>query len=92
MKAREILLEAGFEEQQTAKASFILLDRSGPKPVNVGMLVLHVDDACYAREGPVFEKAMQHVRAKFNIGSEKSGEFDFLGRHIIQNNDYSIEI
>ena len=92
LKAREVMADAGFEEMQTAKACFVLFDRSGPEPINVGMLVLHVDDACYAGEGPIFEKAMKYVRSKFTIGKEEFGEFDFLGRHVIQRNDYTIEI
>ena len=72
LRAREVLLEAGFEEMQTARACFCLYDKSDPKQtVNVGMLVLHVDDACFAGEGPVWEKAMQHVRKKFIIGKEE---------------------
>ena len=59
LKAREVLLEAGFEELQTAKACFVLHDRSGKTPINVGMLVLHVDDACFAGEGPLFEQSTE---------------------------------
>ena len=58
LKAREILLEAGFEELQTAKACFVLYDRTQETLVNVGMLVLHVDDACFSGEGPLWEKAL----------------------------------
>ena len=50
LQARDILLEAGFRELQTAKACFVLHDE---KQQNVGMLVLHVDDACFAGEGPL---------------------------------------
>ena len=92
LKAREVLIEAGFEEMQTAKACFVLRDRSGTEPRNVGMLVLHVDDAAYAGEGPIFEKAMQHLRKKFTIGKEEHDEFEFLGRHVKQHSDYSIDI
>ena len=69
LRAREVLLEAGFEELQTAKACFALYDKSQSKRRNVGMLVLHVDDACFAGEGPIWEKAMQHLRSKFTIGT-----------------------
>ena len=71
LRAREVLLEAGFEEMQTGRACFCVYDRSDPNEVvNVGMLVLHVDDAAFAGEGPVWEKAMQHLRKKFIIGEE----------------------
>ena len=43
LRAKEVLMQAGFEEMQTAKACFLLRD---PKTrITNGMLVLHVDDA-----------------------------------------------
>ena len=92
LKAREILQEAGFEEMQTGRACFCVYDRSGKEPVNVGMLVLHVDDACFAGEGPMWEKAMQRLRSRFTIGKEEYDDFTFLGRHVVQKPDCSIEI
>ena len=93
LRAREILLEAGFEEMQAAKACFCLYE-NGPKGErkNVGMLVLHVDDAAFAGEGPVWKKAMQYLRSKFTIGKEEYDDFTFLGRHVHQNKDFSIDI
>ena len=82
LRARDILLEAGFHELQTAKACFVLHDEKGE---NKGMLVLHVDDACFSGEGPEWEKAMAHLRSKFTIGKEEYGEFTFLGRRVKQN-------
>ena len=93
LKAREILLEAGFEELQTVRSCFCLYDRTDPKNViNVGMLVLHVDDACFQGVGPRWENAMQHVRKKFTIGKEEYDDFIFLGRHVVQNKNYEITI
>ena len=56
------------------------------------MLVLHVDDACFAGEGPIWEKAMNHLRSKFTIGKEEYGECTFLGRRVKQNADFTIEL
>ena len=56
------------------------------------MLVLHVDDACFAGEGPIWEKAMNHLRSKFTIGKEEYGEFTFLGRRVKQNADFTIDL
>ena len=84
LRAREVLLEAGFEEMQTAKACFILR--------NHGMLILHVDDACFAGRGKQWEKAMQYVRAHFTIGKEEYNDFTFLGRRVRQNKDCTIEL
>ena len=92
LRAREILQEAGFEEMQTGRACFVLMDRTGKEPVNMGRLVLHVDDACFAGEGPLWEKAMQHLRKKFIMGKEEYGDFTFLGRHVLQKKDFTVEI
>ena len=70
LKAREILLEAGFEEMQTAKSCFVLDDNSGDRPVNLGMLVLHVDDACYSGEGTKFRQALGYIRSKLTLEKE----------------------
>ena len=84
------MLEAGFEDMQTAKACFLLRD---PKTrMTTGMLVLHVDDACFSGKGPQFERAMDYCRSKFVIGKEEYDSFNFLGRHVKQNLDFSIEV
>ena len=92
LKAREILKEAGFEEMQTAKACFVLIDRSQDVPINMAMLVLHVDDAAHAGEGPAYERALNYIRSKLTIGKEEQDEFEFLGRHVVQHKDFTIEI
>ena len=70
---------------QTARACFCLFDKTDPKqPVNVGMLVLHVDDAAFCGEGPLWKKAMEHLRNNFTIGKEEYDDFTFLGRHVVQ--------
>ena len=56
------------------------------------MLVLHVDDAAYAGHGPVWKRALDQLRQTYTIGKEEYGTFQFLGRRVIQNRDYSIEV
>ena len=90
LRAKEVLLEAGFEEMQAAKACFLLRD---PKTrITNGMLVLHVDDACFSGKGPQFERAMAYCRSKFIIGKEEYDSFTFLCRHVRQHQDFSIEV
>ena len=48
----------------------------------VGMLVLHVDDACYAGHGPDFDKFVERTRKVFKLGMEDEYEFDFSGNGI----------
>jgi hypothetical protein len=55
-------------------------------------MVLHVDDACYGGEGRYWDATIADCLKQFKIGNEKKDEFDFLGRHVKQNADFSIEI
>merc|ERR1712012_1002763 len=90
LRAKEVLLEAGFEEMQTAKACFLLRDQK--TRITTGMLVLHTDDACFSGKGPQFERALAYCRSKFIIGKEEYDSFIFLGRHVRQHQDFSIEV
>jgi hypothetical protein len=92
LKAREVITAAGFEELSTAKACFVLRDKTLPGAPLCGMMVLHVDDACYGGSGKFYDATMANCLAQFKIGNEKTKEFDFLGRHVIQRDDFSIEI
>lgn len=88
LRAKEVLHEAGLEELQTARACFVL--RHPETRENLGIWVLHVDDACFAGEGPYGEKAMTHIRKHFILGKEEYGIFDFLRRHVKQLPDCTI--
>ena len=77
LRARSTLLAAGWEELKTAHAVFVCRDKHGGCS---GMMVLHVDDACYAGSGPEYEAVVAKTRATFNLGAEEEWEFDFLGR------------
>ena len=57
-----------------------------------GVLVVHVDDGLWAGAGPAYEKAREYVRQHLNIKTERTGEFDFLGRRIKQLADKTIEV
>ena len=56
------------------------------------MLILHVDDAAFAGEGPEWKQAMAKLRESFTIGKEEYGKFTFLGRRVIQHDDCTIEL
>ena len=89
-KAREAILDAGWEELQTAKATFVVRD---PKTKELcGMMVLHVDDACYAGKGPYFQSCVDYLKKTFTLGAEGVDDFEFLGRHVVQKPDFTIEI
>ena len=92
LKAREVILSCGFEELQTARACFVLRDKTKPDAPLCGMMVLHVDDACYGGQGDYWKSCVANCLKQFHIGNEEEGEFDFLGRHVKQLPDFSIEI
>jgi len=89
-KADRELRACGWEELQTARSTYVLRD---PHTQNVvGMLLLYVDDACYGGRGTHFEHVMEQTYKRFNIGKKFTKEFDFLGRHVKQYNDFRIEV
>ena len=92
LKAREVIRQAGWEELRTARACFVLRDKTKEDAPLCGMMVLHVDDACYGGEGAYYDSVMKDVLQQFKIGSEKTKSFDFLGRHVEQFDDYHIEV
>ncbi len=92
LRIRKLILQAGSEELRTSKGSFVLRDRQGKDSTTVGMLVSHVDDACYAGSGKVYDEAVQKLRKSLNIGKIEVGEFEFLGRMVKQLGDETIEI
>ena len=36
----------------------------------MGLLILHVDDAIWAGEGPLFKQAQDHIRKEFKLSKE----------------------
>ena len=89
LKAKETLIACGWEELSIAKAVFVCRNAKGQC---VGMLVLHVDDACYGGSGPEYDACVAKTRQAFKLGSEKEWDFEFLGRHVVQHEDYSISV
>lgn len=59
-RTKEGLLEAGLEERHTAKACGVL--RYPRTRYIIGMLVRHVNGACFAGEGPRLPEALNHIR------------------------------
>ncbi len=68
LKAREVILSCGFEELQTAKACFVFRDKTKPDSPVWGMMVLHVDDACYGGSGAHWDATLRKCLAQFKIG------------------------
>ena len=56
------------------------------------MLILHVDDACYGGTGTIFQQTMEQLKQSLTIGAEHQDDFTFLGRHVVQKQDFIIEV
>ena len=90
LQLREHILTSGFVESRFSPATFMIYD---PKDGSFcGVLVVHVDDGLWAGAGAVFESARDKLRALITIGKEERSEFDFLGRHLKQGEDYTIRV
>ena len=51
-----------------------------------------MDDACFGGSGPLYDRVIRETLAKFTVGKTQEDEFDFLGRHVTQRKDFSIEV
>ena len=86
---REHIISAGFTESRFSPATFELHDDQGRL---VGLLNVHVDDGLWAGAGEVYERARTRLRELIHIGKEQRGSFEFLGRHVTQEDDGTIKI
>jgi hypothetical protein len=93
LRARSVVLAAGFEEIESCPAVFVLFSelRICGKRAMIGMLILHVDDGLWAGQGPLYAAAKDKIRKEFNL-HERNGTFKFLGRKVIQTSDFSITL
>ena len=83
------VLSAGFTESRFSPATFELHNKDGKL---CGLLNVHVDDGLWAGAGPEFELARSKLRKLLSIGKEQRGTFEFLGRHIVQEQDFTIKV
>ena len=89
LKFEATIQKAGFVPIKGLKGVFVLRSSSG-KPC--GLLVVHVDDGIGCGAVPVFAKAKEFVRKSLNVKKEKSGDFDFLGKHFVQDAEGNVVI
>lgn len=85
LRAKGVRLTAGLEGLQTAKACAVLRDPTTRE--NLGLLVLHMDDACVSGERARWEKALSYIRTQFTLGTEEYGTVTFLGGPFHQKSD-----
>ena len=85
------MIQNGWEELKTARSCYVLRDKKDKNKL-VGTLLLYVDDACFGSSGPHSEAVIKSTLSQFIVGKTREDEFDFLGRHVTQRKDYSIEV
>ena len=87
LKLQRQIHAAGWITNPLEPAFFTLYDEGNL----VGVMITHVDDLLYAGAGPVYEKAMNAIKADFKL-KENTGTFTFCGKQIIQDDDFTIRV
>ena len=82
---------AGFEVLQTDACAWRLVDRSGTRPVTIGLACAHVDDFLFAGESshPLFQKAIQFVHAAYSWSPWEIDCYMHCGVQVIQHQNGS---
>ena len=87
LKLQRQIHAAGWITNPLEPAYFTLYDEGNL----VGVMITHVDDLLYAGAGPVYEKAMNAIKADFKL-KENTGTFTFCGKQIIQDDGFTIRV
>ena len=92
-RLRQVLNQIGFEEMRMLPCVFVYWARDavGSRKQLMGLLAVHVDDMVVAGSSE-FEKILTALKGELSFGKWYVREFDFLGRHLRQLDDFSIEI
>ena len=87
LKLQKTVLDCGFTAVRGVPGVFLFKEPAKGQSTGqvVGMLVVHVDDGCWAGTGPHFERAQTKLRKGLAIGKEASGTFELLGRRVTHN-------
>ena len=81
----ETLIRLGCKQSKLDEALYLWYDKDGEV---AGMLLTHVDDILHGTGTEEFEKRiLQHLKEKFQFGSEEEGEFRYVGMQVKQGLD-----
>ena len=92
-RLREVLVQLGLEEMKMMQCVFMywVRDADGNRKELMGIIAVHVDDLLIS--GCVtFEKILDRLKTQLTFGKWFVREFDYLGRHVRQRDDFAIEI
>ena len=86
-------MELGFEELTVMQCVFMYWarDNDGQKLELTGLIAVHVDDLIVAG-ATAFEAVLTKMKGKLSFGKWYVKEFDYLGRHVKQAEDFTIRI
>ena len=92
-RLRQVLIELGFVEMRMMQCVFMYwaCDQDGKRQQLMGALAVHVDDIIICGS-VVFEKVLKRLKEKLTFGKWYVREFDYLGRHVKQNDNFAIEL
>lgn len=92
-RLRQVLTQIGFTEMHMLPCVFVYWarDAGGERKQLMGLLAVHVDDMVVAGSAE-FETVLTAMKGELSFGKWYVREFDFLGRHLRQREDFGIEI
>lgn len=90
LRAKDVIFTAGLEEPQEAKACVGLRGPTIGEPL--GMVVLHVGEACFLVNEPRWDKSFAYIRSQFTLGHTEYGTFICLGRPFHPIYDFTMEL
>ena len=90
---RSVLVEPGLEEMTVMQCVFMYWarDSHGNKKELIDLVAVHVDDLIICGSA-TFEAVLTRMKSKLSFGTWFTKEFDYLGRHVKQMDDFSIRI
>ena len=87
-RLREVIVEAGFRENQISKALYSLTDKDGKV---IALICTHVDDMLWAAK-PEAESAINNIFETFAVRKVEEGKFRFCGKEVTQTDDFAVTV
>lgn len=82
---------AGFQALQTEPCAWIVVDKTGEKPVVCGMATAHVDDFLFAGDdgNALWRKAVSTLYEAYQWSNWQCDDYTHCGVHVVQRPDHS---
>ena len=85
-RLREVIIEAGFRENQISKALYSLTDKEGKV---IASICTHVDDTLWAAK-PEAESGINQILETYAVRKIEEGSCRFCGKEVTQTDDFAV--